>query len=83
MAAIATSVNAVLVMTTTSAMMQSVMKVSVTAIFVMAISEGSGRCIGDGSIGDDHVSGDEISDEFGDNIGDEYIRDSYVSDDCQ
>jgi hypothetical protein len=30
-----------------------------------------------------HVSGDDISDEFGDNISDEYVRDSYVSDDYQ
>ena len=61
-AAVAASVIAVLVMAT-SAMMQSVMKVSVTAMFVMAISEGSGRCIGDGGIGDDHVSGHDIDDE--------------------
>ena len=61
-AAVAAIVIAVLVMTT-SAMMQSVMMVSVTAMFVMAISEGSGRCIGDGSIGDDHVSGHDIDDE--------------------
>ena len=61
----------------------SVMKVSVIAIFVMAISDCSGRCIGDGGIGDDHDSGDDISDEFGDSIGDEYISDSYVSDDYQ
>ena len=29
-------------------------------MLVMTISEGSGRCIGDGGIGDDHVSGDDI-----------------------
>ena len=52
-------------------------------MFVMAISEGSGRCISDGDIGDDQDSGDDISDEFGDNISDEYISDSYVSDDYQ
>ena len=62
MAAVVASVIAVLVMTT-SAMMQSMKKVSVIAIFVMAISEGSGRCISDGCIGDDHVSGDDIDDE--------------------
>ena len=61
-AAVAASVIAVLVMAT-SAMMQSVMKVSVTAMFVMAISEGCGRCISDGGIGDDHVSGHDIDDE--------------------
>ena len=49
-------------------------------MLVMAISEGSGRCIGDGCIGDDHDSGKDISDEFGDNISDEYISDSYISD---
>ena len=58
-ASFAAPVIAVLVLAT-SAMMQSVMKVSVTAMFVMAISEGSGRCIGDGGIGDDYVSGDDI-----------------------
>ena len=62
-AAVAASVIAVLVMAT-SAMMKSMMKVSVTAKFVIPIIEGSGRCIGDGGICDDHVSGDEISDEF-------------------
>ena len=55
MGAVVASVIAVLMMTM-SAMMQSVMKVSVTAIFVIPISDKSGRCIGDGGIGDDHVS---------------------------
>ena len=68
---------------TTSAMnnvIASVMNISVLTTFVMPISEGSGRLIGDGWFCDDHVSGDDIIDEFGDNIGDEYISDSYVSD---
>ena len=52
-------------------------------VLVMPMSEGSGHLIGDGWFGDDHVSGDDISDEFGDNIGDEYISDSYVSDACE
>ena len=50
---------------------------------VMAISDGSGRCICYRCFGDGHVSDDAISDEFGDNISDEYIRDSYVGDDYQ
>ena len=49
-------------------------------MLVMPVSEGSGRLIGDGWFGDDHVSAHDISDEFGDTIGDEYVSDSYVSD---
>ena len=73
MAAVTASVFSVLVMTT-SAKMQSVMKVSVTAMFVMAISEGSGRCIGYRCFGYGHVSDDAISDE---GISDSYVRDGY------
>ena len=49
-------------------------------MLVMPVSEGSGRCIGNDGFCDDHISGHDISDEFGDTIGDEYVSDSYVSD---
>ena len=71
---------------TTSAMnnvIASVMNISVITAFVMPMSDGNGRCINDVWFSDDHVSGDDIRDEFGDNIGDEYISDNYVSDDYQ
>jgi hypothetical protein len=71
---------------TTSAMnnmIASVMNISVLTTFVMPMSEGSCHLISDGWFGDDHVSGHDISDEFGDNIGDEYISDSYVCDACE
>ena len=70
MGAVAASVMAVSVMTmsvvTTSVMnlvITSVMNISGTAMLVMTISEGCGRRIGDGGIGDDHVSGHDIDDE--------------------
>ena len=69
-AAVAASVMAWSVMTTSVVMtsvmnlvITSVMNISGTAMLVMTISEGSGRRIGDGSIGDDHVSGDDNDDE--------------------
>ena len=40
-----------------------VMNMSVTTMLVIPISDGSGRCISDGCIGDDHVSGHDIDDE--------------------
>ena len=70
MAAVVSSVMAVSVMTTsvvtTSVMnlvITSVMNISGTAMLVMPMSDGSGRLICDGVIGDDHVSGHDIDDE--------------------